>query len=447
MIKCGECSDFPIFKCINCTKLLCTYHSSKHKRKTSQSHQIQDYFNISKLHEILTQRLSKLSDLRSSINQTTRSYSLSLLEQHNKLTKIINSLEKKYKKLFTAQDMNKIEMQEAIEILQSDLKIFSCQSKSPLKYLNSLKIEEVPLKLNKKQSWLQLQKFSDLRLKHSSKVLYIGFSPDTKYFVSSSDDRILRFWNLKKMKLVSEARVGYEVNAFVFVGDKNQIVTVGQGGQIEKYDLRTGIRVMGVKGHDFNVCAVDIDSKEECFITASKDCTVKMWDLLTFNQRSCFAGHEDSVFCAKFTSDDQFIVSGSFDKTIIIWDHKNSALKGKLEGHSGSVYSLEVGLNPKIIISGAADGQVIVWDIIRMTEKIVLKGHSNIVYSLKISRNNKFLFSGSADGKVIVWDLENNKSDHEVSNDSVVACIAVDASGVMLAYGMEDGCIKCERMG
>ena len=75
-----------------------------------------------------------------------------------------------------------------------------------------------------------------------------------------------------------------------------------------------------LEGHSSKVsgCAFSPDGK--LIVSASDDCTLKVWDALTGEMLRSLEGHSSSVFGCAFSPDGKLIVSASDDRTLKVWD-------------------------------------------------------------------------------------------------------------------------------
>jgi len=55
-------------------------------------------------------------------------------------------------------------------------------------------------------------------------------------------------------------------------------------------------------------------------VTASYDCTCRIWDISSTDCLGILYGHKDGVNCVSYNCDNTLIVSASRDGTVKIWD-------------------------------------------------------------------------------------------------------------------------------
>ena len=116
-------------------------------------------------------------------------------------------------------------------------------------------------------------------LGHSNGVIAIAVTADGNRMISSSDDKIIKVWNLE-----------------------------------------TGEEQFALSGHSSSVGAVAVTADGTRVISGSYDKTVKVWNLETEEEQFTLKGHNDSVGAIAVTTDGKRVISGSYDKTVKVWN-------------------------------------------------------------------------------------------------------------------------------
>jgi dynein assembly factor with WDR repeat domains 1 len=72
-------------------------------------------------------------------------------------------------------------------------------------------------------------------------------------------------------------------------------------------------------GHTAEISKVVFNSKGDTIMTASSDCTVRLWDVDTGSCKQVLEGHKEEIFSCAFNYDGSIIITASKDNTCRIW--------------------------------------------------------------------------------------------------------------------------------
>ena len=156
-----------------------------------------------------------------------------------------------------------------------------------------------------------------------------------------------------------------------------------------------------------------INEKGPNVLTASNDCTLRLWSLDTFlpNQRSfAFKGHEDKVNYAEFHPLLTIIGSCSNDRTFRIWDIVKREEVLLQEGHTSGVTTLSFQNDGALVATGDLGGIGLVWDLRSGKNIRHLLGHAKQIMKIKFAKNCYEVISVSEDNSIRVWDLRKDKT-------------------------------------
>ena len=104
-----------------------------------------------------------------------------------------------------------------------------------------------------------------------------------------------------------------------------------------------------LEGHTEAVNSVAISPDGGWIVSASSDCTLKIWDSSSGIETQTLNGHSSDVTSVAVSPDSAFIVSGSYDKTLKIWDAKNGQELHSLTGHTGYIQSVIISPDCKCV--------------------------------------------------------------------------------------------------
>ncbi|KAJ5473026.1 hypothetical protein N7530_007027 [Penicillium desertorum] len=186
---------------------------------------------------------------------------------------------------------------------------------------------------------------------------------------------------------------------------------------INVYDTKTGALRAILEGHEGGVWALEYHGNT--LVSASTDCTIRVWDIAKAKCTHVFQGHTSTVRCIKILlpvqidqhsdgtpvmmPEQPLIISGSRDSTLRS-DEECPYLIRILTGHQHSVRAIAA--YGDTLVSGSYDCTVRVWKISTGESLHRLEGHTFKVYSICLDHERNRCISGSMDSTVKVWSLD-----------------------------------------
>jgi WD40 repeat protein len=141
---------------------------------------------------------------------------------------------------------------------------------------------------------------------HASLVLGVAVTPDGRYAVSASMDRMLKVWDLPAAR-------------------KRKPGPPAPEAQVSK-SKGTGQAVHTLAGHTDSVMSVAVTPDGRYAVSASWDQTLVVWDLASGRAVRSLEGHTSGVAGVAVTPDGRCAVSASYDKTLRVWELESGQL-------------------------------------------------------------------------------------------------------------------------
>lgn len=117
-----------------------------------------------------------------------------------------------------------------------------------------------------------------------------------------------------------------------------------------------------LQGHTKAITDVVVTPNNQKLVSASADCTLKIWDLQQGIELYTLKGHTDGISGVAITSDGKYCVSSSWDGTIRIWDLELGAALRTLENHTKGITAVAITPDGQIVVSASQDYTRKVWD-------------------------------------------------------------------------------------
>ncbi|MBD2609072.1 hypothetical protein H6G81_32290 [Scytonema hofmannii FACHB-248] len=279
---------------------------------------------------------------------------------------------------------------------------------------------------------------------HSSWVLAVAVTPDSKYVISGLRDNTLKVWDLQTGEILRTLTGhSHSVNAVAVTPDRKYVISGSRDNTLKVWDLQTGEIMLTLTGHSRWVNTVAVTPDRKYVISGSRDNTLKVWDLQTGEILRTLTGHSSWVHAVAVTPDSKYVISGSRDKTLKVWDLQSGNQLRTLTGHSSWVNAVAVTPDSKYVISGSRDKTLKVWDL--QTGEILrtLTGHSSWVHAVATTSDSKHIISGSWDHTLKVWDLQSGEIMRTlIGHDRWVFAVAVTPDSKYVISGSDDDILK-----
>jgi WD40 repeat protein len=159
------------------------------------------------------------------------------------------------------------------------------------------------------------------------------FSPDGTKVVTASGDGTARIWDvesgkeLHKLEMFTtfvlgdkEERIGSQVLSAVFSPDGKTVVSSSNDNIIRIWDVESGKESQRFEGHSIIVFRADFSSDGSKIISCGHDNTARIWEVSSGKELRCLAGHADYVRSAEFSPDEKKVFTTSNDGTARIWN-------------------------------------------------------------------------------------------------------------------------------
>jgi WD40 repeat protein len=158
---------------------------------------------------------------------------------------------------------------------------------------------------------------------------YIVFSPNGKYFLSLSGQKI-DLWNIKKSRIIKEYKEklgGSIFTSIAYAPDGNHFIAATRNPKLLLWEIKTGEILKSFKeSNRFQITSVSYSHDGKHFISSNIDThdgnrnSIKLWSISTGKQVREFNGYHALFEVAAYSPDGNYVISGSEDKIMQLWD-------------------------------------------------------------------------------------------------------------------------------
>ncbi|EAS04901.1 Pre-mRNA-splicing factor prp46 (macronuclear) [Tetrahymena thermophila SB210] len=255
-----------------------------------------------------------------------------------------------------------------------------------------------------KPEWHKPWKLMRVIAGHRGWVRCVTIDPANQFFVTGSNDRTIKFWDLAsgQLKLTLTGHTS-PVRALVVSDRHPYLFSAAEDKTVRCWDLEMNQVIRNYHGHLSSVHSICIHPTLNLIATGGRDCTIRLWDIRARSQVHVLTGHQHAVGTVISQEFEPQIVSGSYDNYIKTWDIAAGKCMKTLTNHKKPVKSLVFHHKEYTFASGAADN-IKVW---KCPEGEFLRnissGNDHIVNSIALNQDN-VLVSGCDDGTLKFWD-------------------------------------------
>jgi ribosomal RNA-processing protein 9 len=212
---------------------------------------------------------------------------------------------------------------------------------------------------------------------HTSHIMALAMSTDSKFLVSGSDNNLIIAWNPENMELLHKFK-GHRgaVSGLAFRKNSHTLFSCSHDRSVKVWDLDEMSYIETLFGHQEAITAIDSLTRERALTAGGRDSSVRIWKIVEESQL-VFQGNGQSVDCVKFLDEHHF-VSGSDDGSVSLWGLlKKKPLVTISNSHgvdgaeSNWITSVATFINTDLFATGSKDGQIRLWKCSPDFKKIV----------------------------------------------------------------------------
>ncbi|HZS77634.1 MAG TPA: serine/threonine-protein kinase [Ktedonobacteraceae bacterium] len=280
---------------------------------------------------------------------------------------------------------------------------------------------------------------------HGRGVNAVGWSPDSQYLISASDDRSVRLWDVAQQSMLYEYR-GHRKGVQVVAWSPNdtRVASMDNRQVVHVWDSANGQRSLVYSGHEVEdlslSCTLAWSPDGNYLATGDEQGKVHVWNARTGDVSSIYREHDGWISALAWSPGGQYIASGSKDKTMQVWEAFSGTQVRRYTGHSGEVCAVAWSPHGNYL-AAAANRTVHLWDA-NQVRLIDLLEHNKGVTSLAWSPDERFLAAADRDKLVVIWEISTRKTTYVYREHAAPVCtVAWAPDGKKLVSGDEDGMI------
>jgi eukaryotic-like serine/threonine-protein kinase len=172
-------------------------------------------------------------------------------------------------------------------------------------------------------------------------------------------------------------------------------------GTLRVWRLSEGTSVGVITTHDQRIGSLFFSADSRCFVTASRDGTVKVWNLATSREVDRFEGASQ----ARLSPDGRYVAAPLDGGAVRLRDASKHRDLAMLRGHRRGVEDLAFSPQGDLLATAAGDNTVRLWRIPSGKPAGVLEGHSTGVNAIAFAPDGKTLVSAANYDSIKFWQV------------------------------------------
>ncbi|KAG2225208.1 hypothetical protein INT45_009537 [Circinella minor] len=308
---------------------------------------------------------------------------------------------------------------------------------------------------------------------HYDDILNISWSPDSKYFLTSSSDMTARLYRMDAPKdYVPQTLAGHRnsVLGAWFSDDMKSIYTISKDGALFNWQYQTKAALLGDSDEEDEM---DVDSEEKrmdqkrwrvagkhflnqngvkvksCAFFAPSNLLVVglsngvfgLYEVPSFINIHTLSISQHNIDTVAINRTGEWLAFGSSTMgQLLVWEWQSESYVLKQQGHYYNMTSLSYSGDGQTLATGGEDGKVKVWNTTSGFCFVTFSDHKSNVMAVEFAKQGKVLFSASLDGTVRAFDLVRYRNFRTFTSPNPVqfSSLVVDPSGEVVCAGTTD---------
>ena len=243
---------------------------------------------------------------------------------------------------------------------------------------------------------------------HNGWVRCIDVDPTNNFFVTGSNDCVLKFWDLPTgtLKLSLTGHIN-SIRKVVISNRHPYLFSCSEDRTIKCWDLEQNKVIRHYHGHLSGVYSISLHPAIDILASGGRDCVGRIWDLRTRQQIMSLNGHSNTICSIACQVNDPQVITGSNDCSVKIWDLRNGKCLNTMTHHKKSIRNILIPDFEYTFITAGCDN-IKVWKCPEGRFLRNISGHNGIVNGIALNQDGVFA-SAAEDGTIFMWDYKSGE--------------------------------------
>ena len=256
---------------------------------------------------------------------------------------------------------------------------------------------------------------------------------------------VVTHWDLKKGKEIKRHlfHTTPVLSIYLFPNETN-VMSADEGGNIFFWNLKTGEVQGNLRPGQEAPWAIASTNRKPLAFTAGNNEIIQAWDLNTGKLKFSLTGHEDWIWAVCVTRDDRYLISASEDHSIIVWDLEEAKVVRVLKGHKAGVRFLSLTADDTMVLSADAEQSIILWDLKTGTILRSFTGLTNWIHDFKALSSGEAAFLATDEPEIKLWSMADDMhiGKEAQSHDKGIRALLLAPGDIQLISASDDATIR-----
>jgi WD40 repeat protein/tRNA A-37 threonylcarbamoyl transferase component Bud32 len=233
--------------------------------------------------------------------------------------------------------------------------------------------------------------------------LNVGFSPDGKRIVTSSNTRKARVWDSQTGQPVTPfLETGFNTGVEArFYAAEDAVVTVSRDGRVQFWEATTG-KMAGEFMTAWGASLAELNAATSQILVAHLRGQAQVWDLSSGNATSPVVEHPGPVRYATWSRNGAVLATAS-ETQVFVWGSPGRNQTVKILEHPAPVTSMAVSPDGRLMVTGCADQKARWWDLAGGELLHSAVSHPESVQAVVFSHDGRHVATLARDNVVRLW--------------------------------------------
>ncbi|CAN3360806.1 target of rapamycin complex subunit Lst8p [Diutina catenulata] len=206
---------------------------------------------------------------------------------------------------------------------------------------------------------------------HTSNVTSLQFQVENKWMVTSSEDGMVKVWDVRAPSVQRNYKHGCPVNEVVIHPNQGELISCDQDGNIRIWDLgENKCSHHLIPEDDVPINSLSVASDGSMLVAGNNKGNCYVWKM--HNQKDTtqltpvtkFRSHSKYITRVLLSTDMKHLATCSADHTARIWSaEQNFKLETTLQGHQRWVWDCAFSADSAYLVTACSDHYVRLWDL------------------------------------------------------------------------------------